>query len=105
VCVCVCLFVCAGISVVEAHDKMVAEGVMTQLFGWIGLLEMLTFRTCLDMDKKDRAPGDFSFDPLKLGKEDMTKMKVREIKNGRLAMLAFSGMITQAALSSKGSFL
>lgn len=48
--------------------------------------------------------GDFSFDPLGFAKmsKDMERYKVSELKNGRLAMLAFSGIVTQAALFGKG---
>ena len=48
--------------------------------------------------------GDYSFDPLKLGAKpaNLEKYKISELKNGRLAMLAFSGIVTQAALTGKG---
>ena len=50
-----------------------------------------------------RQPGYFGFDPLGFSKgKDAARMKVAEVKNGRLAMLAFSGMITQAALTGNG---
>jgi hypothetical protein len=31
----------------------------------------------------------------------MKKLEVNELKNGRLAMMAFSGIVTQAALTGK----
>ncbi len=46
--------------------------------------------------------GDYSFDPLGFGKGDRKKLEINELKNGRLAMLAFSGIVTQAALTGKG---
>jgi hypothetical protein len=43
-----------------------------------------------------------SFDPLALKKSSSyEKYRINEIKNGRLAMLAFSGICTQAALTGK----
>lgn len=50
-----------------------------------------------------RKPADFGFDPLGFLKnktpEQVEEMKLKEIKNGRLAMLAFSGVVTQAVLT------
>lgn len=46
-------------------------------------------------------PGDFKFDPLGFAKDEQSlkKLQLNELKNGRLAMLAFSGIVTQAALT------
>jgi len=48
-------------------------------------------------DGTDRVPGDFGFDPMGQlkGKSEaeVADMKLKEIKNGRLAMLAIGGMI------------
>jgi hypothetical protein len=43
-------------------------------------------------------------DPLGFSKDAAAakKLAVNEVKNGRLAMLAFSGMVTQAALTGHG---
>ena len=40
-----------------------------------------------------REPGNLGFDPLKFGenKETRARLEMAELKNGRLAMLAFSG--------------
>jgi len=46
-----------------------------------------------------RKPGDFGFDPMGMGKKNLPVMQLREIKNGRLAMLAFGGIIHQQLLS------
>jgi hypothetical protein len=46
------------------------------------------------------------FDPLKFQKgmsdEDFATMQMKEIKNGRLAMLAIGGIVTQDAVFEKG---
>lgn len=53
----------------------------------------------------DRAPGQFFFDPLKFseGKPKATQddLAMKELANGRLAMIAFGGMITTAVLTGK----
>jgi len=49
--------------------------------------------------KDDYTPGDYQFDPLQLSKgkdEDwINDMKIKEINNGRVAMVAISGMVAQ----------
>ncbi len=42
------------------------------------------------------------FDPLNLTKEAADDWKLKEIKNGRLAMMAFMGFVAQYAATGKG---
>mmetsp|Transcript_7280 Transcript_7280/g.15119 ORF Transcript_7280/g.15119 Transcript_7280/m.15119 type:complete len:204 (-) Transcript_7280:336-947(-) len=79
----------------------VGAGPMLQIVLWIGVLEFWTNKGNVTMETMfldaDRVPGDFGFDPmgLSVGKtqEEKEEMELREIKNGRLAMLAIGGMI------------
>ncbi|CAN0420522.1 unnamed protein product, partial [Ectocarpus sp. 13 AM-2016] len=59
---------------------------MWQLLFWICFAEIILFPTVIDMDKKDREPGDFALDPLNLCKtpEKTEKYKLSELKHGRL---------------------
>jgi len=95
-----------GLTAATAHDATVASGALGQIFGWIGLLEMVSWIGVSQMlQGSGRAPGDFGWGLQYLeGKSDseVEKIKLQEIKHGRLAMLAFSGVITQAVLYDKG---
>ena len=49
--------------------------------------------------KDDYMPGDLKFDPLGLGngksKKELDELRLKELNNGRLAMIAISGMVAQ----------
>jgi len=94
-----------GLTSVTAHDALVEYGAMGQLFLWIGLAESLNTISLIQMLYEDsgREPGDFGLDPLGFlaGKTDaeIEDMKLKEITHCRLAMMAFSGVVTQAVLT------
>jgi hypothetical protein len=89
----------------EAHDVLVGQGSMGFLLLAVGFVEFCTGAVLVEVAKgdNDRAAGDFSLDPLNFLKgktqEEKDRMAMRELANGRLAMLAFAGVSTQAALS------
>lgn len=90
-----------------AHNAAVDNGTMGFLLLVVGICELTTGAALFDQAKgSGRAPGDFSFDPLKLGqnKASLKRYQQAEIKNGRLAMLAFSGIVTQAACFTDKTF-
>ena len=94
----------AGVSSLAAHDVAVKTGDMFRLFLYVALAETLSFGKTIEMVMGGKkVPGDLGFDPLNFkGGESYAKLQVNEIKNGRLAMIAFSGIATQAAMTGHG---
>ena len=94
-----------GLTPLTAHEALVKSGDMLVGLLVIGLLEVVGGVGIYEMSKgSDRQPGEFGFDPLNLGKDKSryARYQLSEIKNGRLAMLAFGGIATQAVLTAKG---
>jgi Chlorophyll A-B binding protein len=87
----------------DSNQAPAAAGIsaMLQIVFGLGVLEWWSNKgkvTMMDMfEDESREPGNFGFDPLGLGKnkskEQMADLELKEIKNGRLAMLAIGGMI------------
>jgi Chlorophyll A-B binding protein len=96
----------AGLTSATAHDVMCAKGVMGNALVFIGIAEMISYISVAEMlQGSGREPGYFGFGTKyyeKKSDEQIKKIKYQEIMNGRLAMLAFSGMVTQSVLFDKG---
>jgi len=93
-----------GLTSLTAHDALVEHGAMSQIFLWSGLAEIIGSIAVNQMlAGSGRQPGDYGFDPagFLVGKseEQITELKVKEITHARLAMMAFSGVVTQAVLT------
>lgn len=88
----------------EAHNILVGQGSMTFMLLAIGFIEFCTGAVLVEVSKgeSDRPAGNFGLDPMSFlkGKSEaeVKRMELTELLNGRLAMLAFSGVCTQTAL-------
>eukprot|EP00579_Thalassiosira_antarctica_P000610 CAMPEP_0201866010 /NCGR_PEP_ID=MMETSP0902-20130614/732_1 /ASSEMBLY_ACC=CAM_ASM_000551 /TAXON_ID=420261 /ORGANISM="Thalassiosira antarctica, Strain CCMP982" /LENGTH=208 /DNA_ID=CAMNT_0048390893 /DNA_START=25 /DNA_END=651 /DNA_ORIENTATION=+ len=91
-------------NVLQAHDALLDTS-MKQILLWVSLAEVMTLAALSNMNEFDRAPGDYGFDFMGLYPTDPAKqeeMKVKELKNGRLAMIAIGGMVTGASITGHG---
>jgi len=95
----------AGIDALHAHDAMLATGNMGFMLTCAAVVELCSMVSVVQAAKgSGRAAGDFSLDPLEFCDNPETKefMLEAEITHARLAMLGFSGLVTQSALLEKG---
>ena len=91
-----------GVSSMTAHNAAAAQGGLGQIFLGIAVLEITSWLGVSAMlQGSGRAPGDFGFGNQFLPKDEakIEEMKLKEIKNGRLAMMAFGGVVTQSVLN------
>mmetsp|Transcript_5161 Transcript_5161/g.16154 ORF Transcript_5161/g.16154 Transcript_5161/m.16154 type:complete len:194 (-) Transcript_5161:300-881(-) len=72
----------------------------------LGLFQIILVASIIEVatgKTEGRVPGDIGFDPLGLSKDGIPEnYQLAEIKNGRLAMVAFLGFVAQTALTGKG---
>jgi hypothetical protein len=87
-----------GEKVWGLHDAAIKSGALWQVLWFIGLLE-IPFLLKL-ADGSIDGTGDLGFDPLGLknDEEEFSKNQLKEIKNGRLAMIAIMGMAAETLI-------
>lgn len=91
-------------SAYEAHNILVSQGSMTFMLLAAGFIEVCSGAVLVQVAKgeSDREAGDFKLDPMSFlkgkSKDEVDEWKLKELENGRLAMLAFGAVATQSAL-------
>ncbi|GKY98661.1 hypothetical protein MPSEU_000822400 [Mayamaea pseudoterrestris] len=85
----------------NAHPQYIAFGLIM-----IAIAETVSgIATTTGRESGMREPGNFGFDPLSFSKGDPAKyerLKLSEVKNGRLAMWAAAGLILQGCTTGHG---
>jgi len=91
-------------KVIDAHDALL-DSSMKQILLWVSFAEVCTLAALSNMNEFDREPGNFGFDPLGMMPKDEAgkkAMQLKELKNGRLAMVAIGGMIHGSIVTGHG---
>merc|ERR1719199_841935 len=91
------------VSSLYAHDAAVEKGPMLGMLIPLAAIEVLAgIPKCFQLlnDPDAAPPGDYFFDPLGFG--GGKELEEKELAYGRIAMLGFSGTVTQAALMGNG---
>ncbi|CAE7787103.1 Pus7, partial [Symbiodinium microadriaticum] len=85
---------------IDAHEAFRgATGVNAQILFWISIVEFCCAKKVFEWNSLEVA-GDYGLTNwFPSDEEGQKKMRLAELKNGRLAMLAFAGAVTQAALT------
>ena len=109
----------ADLSSLSAHDALVTvdpsnpqgfwASPLANLLYAIAIPELYALKSVNQMltegKSEDRVAGNLGWDVLGFltdkSKEDVDRMKLRELKHARLGMLAFGGVVTQAVMGSE----
>merc|ERR1719382_853171 len=86
---------------IDAHDKLNGSvGVNFQILFWVAVVEFCCAKKVFEWNSLEVA-GDYGIGTQFLPKDEEGQkvMRLKELKNARLAMVAFGGAITQAALT------
>mmetsp|Transcript_29309 Transcript_29309/g.41145 ORF Transcript_29309/g.41145 Transcript_29309/m.41145 type:complete len:122 (-) Transcript_29309:68-433(-) len=88
--------------VIDAHDALNADaGPNFQVILFISIVELCCAKKVFEWNSVETA-GDYGLTRLFPEDEEAQKrMRLAELKNGRLAMIAFGGAITQAVITGK----
>jgi len=79
----------------ECYDSKVGQLGVVQISLFTMIMEGKFFPAGSWIGEMDREPGDLGFDPLKLSKKpdfNLKSMQLKELKNGRLAMIGVAAM-------------
>ncbi|KAF6002684.1 hypothetical protein CCYA_CCYA08G2311 [Cyanidiococcus yangmingshanensis] len=91
----------------DLHNQFVQNGALQQVLLFVCAWEFFVgLPALIESLEGRREPGYFGFDPLKLGgtygSAQWKRMAAGELRNGRLAMIAFGGFFHQQLLTKQG---
>ncbi|CAM9379938.1 unnamed protein product [Phaeothamnion confervicola] len=88
-----------GAKPLAAFSQVLAERptALLQIFLGVGILDNLIWE-----DSESSEPGNYGFGIFPASDEEFADLRMKEIKNARLAMIAFMGMIAQELVNGKG---
>jgi len=93
-----------GDKPIQAFNQVITERPLAAFQIFLAIFAVEAFGQ-FNQVKPGAAPGDLGFDPLGLKPSDpetWEKVQLRELKNGRLAMLAIAGMLYTEYLTGNG---